>query len=144
MQPTTALLLAGDIGGTKTTLALIAPEIGPRQPLAEATFPSNRYPNLETIVHEFLQQTTHQVDYACFGVAGPVVNGRATITNLSWVMDERQLAASLQLRGTSLLNDLVAIANAIPFLTDEDLYTLNAGRSVEGVACRGAPRHRIG
>lgn len=131
MQSTTALLLAGDIGGTKTTLALISPETGPRQPLAEATFPSNHYPNLETIAQEFLQQTTHKVDYACFGVAGPVVNGRATITNLSWVMDERQLAATLQLQGVSLLNDLVAIANAIPFLTGDDLHTLNGGQSVE-------------
>lgn len=130
MSSTTTLFLAGDIGGTKTSLALISPEVGPRQPLAEATFPSNNYPNLETIVQEFLQQTALPVEYAGFGVAGPVVNGRATVTNLAWVMDEEQLARTLQLKKVVLLNDLVAIANAIPFLTGADLYTLNAGQPV--------------
>jgi glucokinase len=130
MPSATTLFLTGDIGGTKTNLALIAPETGPRQPLVEATFPSNTYPNLETIVQEFLRQTGLAVEYACFGVAGPVVNGRATITNLPWVMEEKQLAKSLPIRQVVLLNDLAAIANAIPFLTSADLYTINPGQPV--------------
>lgn len=88
------LLLAGDIGGTKTHLALIAPDVGPRAPVAEATFPSARYPSLEAVVRGFLaygkaaEQPLRHVDKASFAVAGPVASGRVAATNLPWVMDE--------------------------------------------------------
>src|SRR5690348_1347786 len=78
------MLLAGDIGGTKTVLAVFSPEAGAHAPLAEATFPSGRYGRLEAIVREFLAQTSLPIDRACFGVAGPVVAGTAQITNLPW------------------------------------------------------------
>ncbi len=126
------MLLAGDIGGTKTNLAVFSPESGPRAPLAEATFPSGRYPSLETLVREFLSQADLQVERASFGVAGPVVAGRATITNLDWVMDETQLQEALDLSSVRLLNDLDAIAHAVPFLDPADLHTLNAGQPATG------------
>ena len=69
------MLLAGDIGGTKTNLGIYSYEKGPRSPLAEATFPSARYPSLEALVQEFLKQAAVAVDYASFGVAGPVLAG---------------------------------------------------------------------
>jgi len=128
------MLLAGDIGGTKTNLAVFSPEAGPHAPLAEATFPSGRYPSLETLVREFLSQADLQVERASFGVAGPVVAGRATITNLGWVMDERQLQEALDLSSVRLLNDLDAIAHAVPFLEPADLHTLNAGQPATGGA----------
>ena len=128
------MLLAGDIGGTKTQLAIISPEIGPRAPLAEATFPSSRYRSLEAVVGEFLGQVNMGVERASFGVAGPVVAGRATVTNLPWVIDEAQLSHKLPISSVHLLNDLEAIAWAVPRLGDEpaDLCTLNAGRPVIG------------
>ncbi len=126
------MLLAGDIGGTKTNLAVFSPEAGPHAPLAEATFPSGRYPSLETLVREFLSQADLQVERASFGVAGPVVAGRATITNLDWVMDETQLQEALDLSSVRLLNDLDAIAHAVPFLDPADLHTLNAGQPATG------------
>jgi glucokinase len=124
------MLLAGDIGGTKTNLAVCSAETGPRAPLAEATFPSAEYPNLEALVREFLDQVDLKVDRASFGVAGPVAAGRAEITNLPWVMDETQLPEVLNLSSVRLLNDLAAIAHAVPFLEPDDLHTLNVGQPV--------------
>ncbi len=132
MNEKTELLLAGDLGGTKTNLAIFSAEAGLRAPLAEATFPSGRYLNLETLVSEFLAQVETNVDRASFGVAGPVVDGQATITNLPWIMNERQLAATLNLSSAHLLNDLEAIAYAVPFLEPADLHTLKEGVSAPG------------
>jgi len=126
------MLLAGDIGGTKTNLAVFSPEAGPRVPLAEATFPSGHYLSLEAVVREFLAQVDLPVEQASFGVAGPVVAGRATVTNLPWVMDEAQLQEALSLSPVRLLNDLEAIAHAVPFLQPDDLHTLNEGQPVVG------------
>ncbi|HET90256.1 MAG TPA: glucokinase [Chloroflexi bacterium] len=129
------MLLAGDIGGTKTTLMLVS-EAGPRSPLAEATFPSAEYSHLTAVVDAFLAQVDVRVrvNQACFGVAGPVVNGRASITNLPWTLDEVQLQEALNLSSVRLINDLVAIAYAVPSLGGNDLHTLNEGQTVPGGA----------
>jgi glucokinase len=121
------MLLAGDIGGTKTNLAIYSSQGSPRNPLVEATFPSGKYPNLESLVGEFLEKTNLLVERASFGVAGPVVGCQATITNLPWVIEERQLEEKLKLKSVRLLNDLAAIAHAVPILGAGDLYTLNGG-----------------
>ena len=128
------MLLAGDIGGTKTSLGVFSLEAGPRVPLAEATFPSTDYPSLEAIVHEFLTQTDLRVHKASFGVAGPVVAGHAAITNLPWTVDEGELREALNLSSVRLLNDLEAIAHAVPLLEPTDLHTLNEGWRVPGGA----------
>ncbi len=122
------MLLAGDIGGTKTNLAVYSPKAGLRRPLAEATFPTAHYSSLEELVQEFFTQINFPIDRASFGVAGPVVAGRATITNLTWVMDETQLREKLNIPIVHLMNDLAAIAHAVPSLHADDLYTLNEGQ----------------
>lgn len=122
------MLLAGDIGGTKTNLALYTREVGPRKPLFEATFPSGQFTSLEALVEKFLSARSEQVDHACFGVAGPVVDGSAQITNLPWEMNETRLQEVLGIPSIHLLNDLVASAHAVPFLQPEDLLTLNTGK----------------
>jgi len=124
------MLLAGDIGGTKTNLAIYSPEAGLRKPLVEATFPSALYPSLEALVHTFLAQTNIAVDRASFGVAGPVVSGRATITNLPWDMNEQQLQEALHLSSVRLINDLEAIARSIPYLKPDELHTLSKGQPI--------------
>ena len=91
------MLLVGDIGGTKTNLAVFSPDTGPRAALAEATFPSSRYPSMEELVSEFLTQVDFEVKRASFGVAGLVVGGRARIINLPWVMAEGQLQEALKI-----------------------------------------------
>jgi glucokinase len=126
------LLLAGDIGGTKTDLAVFSAEGGPRQPLTQAEFPSASYPSLEAIAREFLAKVEQPVDRACFDVAGPVIEGRAKITNLPWVMDEATLGQELGLTSVHLLNDLEAIARAVPILKLADVHTLNSGQPVLG------------
>jgi glucokinase len=123
------MLLAGDIGGTKTTLALFAPDRSVHNPLATATFPSAQFASLEAIVRVFLGQQRASADRACFGVAGPVVGGQATTTNLPWVMSEEQLRQELGLHSVCLLNDLEATAHAVPSLRPDDLHTLNAGQA---------------
>jgi glucokinase len=122
------MLLAGDIGGTKTLLGLYKPESDPRQPVAEAEFPSASYSGLEAIVREFLKQTKKTAAYACFDVAGPVIKGRAHLTNLPWSLEEEALGRELGLKKAVLLNDLQAIAYAVPHLQAKDLYTINFGK----------------
>jgi glucokinase len=121
-------LLAGDIGGTKTTLALFTTNRGPYQPLAEATFRSGDYANLETIAGIFLKQHNVQASAAVFGVAGPVEHGAVAATNLPWQMSEATLSSALNIPHVHLMNDLAAIATAVPILTADDRYTLNAGQ----------------
>ena len=122
------MILAGDIGGTKTALALYSPDTGPRRPLAQTTFPSGDYASLEDIVRTFITNQDARVSRASFGVAGPVVGDRAQVTNLPWLVDTQTLSDALGGVSVRLLNDLAAIANAIPFLQPSDLATLNRGQ----------------
>lgn len=121
------MFLAGDIGGTKTALVLVSRETGPQHFLATATFPSSKYQNLETIVSEFLAAHPVTLEGACFGVAGPVIDQRAEITNMPWVIDGRALSAHLGGVPVKLINDLVAFAQSVPYLQPEHLATLNPG-----------------
>lgn len=123
------LLLAGDIGGTKTALALFSPDAGPRRPVAEATFPSGAYASLEAIVTQFLAGKDARLAQASFGIAGPVVDCRAQVTNLPWQVDGHALSQAVQVP-VLLLNDLEAIAHAVPSLTGSDLVALNPGEPV--------------
>jgi len=124
------MLIAGDIGGTKTRLALISPEAGPRMPVAEEEYHSGDFPGLQPIVETFLASTKTSATAACFDVAGPVIDGRAHLTNLPWDIDARALAAGLGLQRVSLLNDLQAIAYAVPHLLAEETAEINAGQPV--------------
>ena len=126
------MLLAGDIGATKTSLGVYSAEKGPREPIVEKTFPSDRYSSLEVLVSEFLAQANVAVERAVFGVAGPVIGGKATLTNLSWAVDEIQLKKKLKLQSILLLNDLKALALGVPLLEAEDLYILNKGEPTPG------------
>ncbi|MCS6800866.1 MAG: glucokinase [Chloroflexota bacterium] len=126
------MLLAGDLGGTKTDLALIDPAKGPREPVAAASFSTSQFPSLEAMVQQFLAAHPARLRAACFGVAGPVVAGTATITNLGWVLREEALAAALRLRQVRLINDLEAIATALPHLTADDSEPLAAGQPEKG------------
>jgi glucokinase len=126
------MLLAGDIGGTKTILGVYSSENGPRHPLVEHRYPSDEYPSLAKVVQDFMQRCDYAIDRACFGVAGPVVEGRAEITNLPWVINRHNLQDVLGVEDVVLMNDLQAIASAVPVLEPDDLFTLNAGKQVEG------------
>ena len=124
------MLLAGDIGGTKTALAVFSEEKGPQTALALSEVHSADYESLESIAKEFLAKTGLRVDRACFGVAGPVLAGRAKVTNLPWIVDQVSITKELNLQAAYLLNDLEAIACAVPGLRPQDVETLSAGAPV--------------
>ncbi len=121
------MLLAGDIGGTKTLLALYDLNGDVRKPVAEAEFHSADYAGLDVIVREFLAREHATAAEACFDVAGPVLGGRAHLTNLPWVLEESHLRDALGLKRVTLLNDLRAIAAAVPHLLAPETVVLNEG-----------------
>jgi len=121
------VLIAGDIGGTTTRLALVSAESGPRKFIAEREYKSADYPALQPIVEAFLAEVTEPVTAACFAVAGPVIDGRAHLTNLPWHLEEALLCQSLRLNRVTLMNDLRAISHAVPSLLPEEIVEVNAG-----------------
>jgi glucokinase len=123
-----AVILAGDIGGTKTVLALYSAERGVAGgAVREARFESGAYGSLEAVIREFLRDAGATPSAAAFGVAGPVGGGRSQITNLSWAIDAEAIGAAFGIPRVSLLNDLESIALAVPRLRGDDLATLSPG-----------------
>ncbi len=127
------MILAGDVGGTKTALALFELRDGALVLEREATLPSREFPAFEDAVARFLDGGTRPaVEAACFGVAGPVVNGRSVTTNLPWQLDEATLAASIPARRVRLLNDLEATGYGVLTLPPTALEPLQRGAARRG------------
>ncbi|MGP0128571.1 MAG: glucokinase [cyanobacterium endosymbiont of Rhopalodia musculus] len=131
------ILLAGDIGGTKTSLRVVESEYSdntnnlPEQTtLYEKTYPSQKYSDLVPMLQEFVQEATEnlnqsfKVEKACFGIAGPVVNNISELTNLNWYLDGDRLRQDLFLNKVTLINDYAAIGYGILGLSSDDLYIL--------------------
>ena len=139
------MLLAGDIGGTKTHLALYDPD-GDLTPQAQTTFKSASYASLEAVVTDFLTMTAAEVDKAVFGVAGPVAHGESMITNLPWVIRETALQEAFGFQEVKLLNDLEATAYGIPRLSPPDLFLINDAPPQDGLrgGAAGDPGRREG
>src|SRR5215467_12921712 len=123
------MLIAGDIGGTKTDLAIFSSEAGPLSPLAQARVHSADYPSLQAIVKEFLAKTKKPVDRACFALAGPVISGRVKTTNLPWAIDDASLAQELNLN-TSLFNSSTIWKPLLGPFRFSDLVTCRPSTSV--------------
>ena len=121
------MILAGDVGGTKTRLALYEPGADGLVRVAEETYPSGAHASLEAVLELFRGEHAQRVEAAGFGVAGPVSAGRATVTNVGWSVDARGLARALGLGRVLVLNDLVATAHGIDRVAPEDLVCLHAG-----------------
>jgi glucokinase len=137
------MLLAGDIGGTKTNLSISSPD-GKLTPVVQATFRSANYPSLEAVVEDFLAGTDVPIDRAVFGVAGPVIHGQSTATNLPWVISEESLQEMLGIEEAKLLNDLEATAYGVPHLADDDLFILNDAPPRSGTKAVIAPGTGLG
>jgi glucokinase len=126
-MPTLRTILAGDIGATKTALALFDVIAGrPLRLAKQATFVSRDYPSLEAILGKFTAARA-VLARACFGVAGPVEHGIAHLTNLPWVVDEQALAAALRTPSVSVINDLQAAAYGMLFVDPTQFAVLHAG-----------------
>jgi glucokinase len=119
------MILAGDIGGTNARLAYFQPQNGHLRLISERVFPSREYGELGEIVSKFLEDTATRPDIACFGIAGPVRNGRVETSNLPWVIEQSRLAKQIHLPATLLINDLEANAWGIGALSPQDLVPLN-------------------
>jgi glucokinase len=120
------MFLAGDIGGTKTNLAVYEYQNSDRLAATKAaSFPSKNHGTLGDIIREFLGDGVAKIRRACFGVAGPVKNGVVQVTNLPWIVDAAALQAELGFQNVSLLNDLEANAYGIHTLLPEELLSLN-------------------
>lgn len=135
------ILLAGDIGATKTILRLVKsePQKSVRQlpeqtNLYEQIYPSQEFPDLVPMVRKFLVAADQEIgghlvpEKACFGIAGPVVNNTCKLTNLSWLLETGRLKQELQIPLLTLINDFVAVGYGVLGLSEQDLHTLQPGQ----------------
>jgi glucokinase len=127
-----AFVLAGDIGGTKTNMGLF--QMGKSRPILKAvtSYSSRESTGLEDIIDRFLDDHSIDIDNACFGIAGPVMNGRCRTTNLPWDVSEKRIKRRFKWRRVSLINDLAATAFAIPILNSREVFSLNRARVRKG------------
>lgn len=119
------MILAGDIGGTHTRLALLEGARDGLRPVAEAAYRSRDFPDLQAVLEEFRHDHAGRVEGAGFGVAGPVIDGRCEATNLPWIVDARTVAGQLGLGQVALINDLEAIGYGVAALGEADVRTLS-------------------
>lgn len=127
------MILAGDIGGTKTVIGLFEAAGNRLQAIRDETFPSRNYDTLEEILSRFLgSESRTSLRAACFGVAGPVIEGRCKVTYLPWVLDECNLAKTLHIPHLKLLNDLEATAYGMLHIEPTDLCVLQSGLTRTG------------
>src|SRR6202050_10000 len=121
------MILAGEIGATRTRLAAVEPKGNRLQCVVEKTYMSQQHDGLSGILADFIRTEGIPVHSACLGVAGPVRAGRSKISNLPWVIDAREVAKQLRLDSVGLLNDLEAYAYGIDGLESKDFITLSEG-----------------
>ncbi len=127
-QTSEPFALVGDIGGTKTNLALFAEEDPRPAPIVIETYPSREASGLEEIVSAFLRAHPEPISSACFGMAGPVIGGVGKATNLPWVVHCRDLKQRFGWETVNLINDLAATALSIPVLDETESRVLNEGK----------------
>lgn len=126
------IALAGDIGGTKTNLGLfVRREDRPAMLLMES-YSSANAAGLSELISRFLEAHPRSISSACFGIAGPVIDGRSKTTNLPWEVSEAEIKRKFNWEEVRLINDLAATALAVPLLQDHELHALNAARAEPG------------
>jgi len=139
------LVIAGDVGGTKTNLALFSPPKEKPVLLAVESYPSRDAGTLEELIETFLAGRGERIKTGCFGIAGPVRYGSVRITNLPWVISETTLRERFNWKHVRLINDLAATALSIAALEESDVVELNPGRpEPEGVIGVVAPGTGLG
>lgn len=129
------IVLAGDVGGTNTRLALFAIENRNFEQLAFERYANKKFDNLEQILQTFLKMTDAHPRAAAFGIAGPVIDGVCKATNLPWTVDVEKLGKAIGVSRITLVNDFVAHAHGIEALHRKDLDALQRGDH-EGMANR--------
>lgn len=133
-------IIAGDIGGTKTLLSCIELVGSDRRVIKQERFESGAFPSFDDLLKRFLPDLDEEVSRSCFAVAGPVIRGEASITNLPWRISSERLATTFRLGRVMVINDFFANAYAIPALVPADLVVVNQGQAApnEPMAVIGA------
>jgi glucokinase len=129
------MILAGDIGGTKTQLGLFDSVPARPRPVAVRTFGTLDFPDLPSMIARFMDSDDTRrasISHACFGVAGPVIGDAAELTNVPWRVDARHVATAFGVQRVTLLNDLQAMAYSIPVLQASELHALQEGEALRG------------
>lgn len=121
------MILAGDVGGTKTLLALF--EIIDNRLVEQKSkkYASNDYESLEVILTDFLNDVKSKIESAAFGIPGPVIDGKAKATNLKWSLDAKKIYSQFSISKVALLNDLAATAFAVPYLNKTEIIEIKKG-----------------
>jgi glucokinase len=129
------MILAGDIGGTKTLLGLFDPAPGRPRPIVIRSFPTLDFDGLPAMIAAFVEKEAiarSAITAGCFGAAGPVVGDAVSLTNVPWQVNARQVEQALGLPRVALLNDLQAMAYGVPMLQEPELHALQQGDAVRG------------
>jgi len=129
------MILAGDIGGTKTHLGLFDSVPARPRPIAVRTFSTLDYPDLPSMIAAFLDgddTRTASISTATFGVAGPVIGESAELTNVPWKVHASQVASRFGMSHVRILNDLQAMAYSIPVLREGEVHVLQEGEALRG------------
>jgi glucokinase len=146
------MILAGDIGGTKTLIGLFEQRAGRPVPIHVESFPTTEYAGLGEIIDDFLADERPRVSVAAFGVAGPVLDQTALMTNVEWQVEAAELVGRFNYRHVRLLNDLEAMAYSVPVLAGDELTSLQTGTArpdgnialiAAGTGLGGALLHRL-
>lgn len=126
------IILAADIGGTKTNLALFELKDDVLKPVYEQTFVTKNYSSFFDLYKSFKNKDLPEIDSICLGVAGPVINGKVSGTNFSWEIDEQEIKKELGVKWVTVLNDLEATAYGIAALQKDDFKEIKGGSKVAG------------
>jgi glucokinase len=124
-------ILAGDIGGTKTNLALFHATRNKLELIDETRFTSPDYNSVAVMIKDFLGAAGHELpDRICLAVAGPVIDGKAELTNLNWVLDSDVLMKTFLVESVSMINDLEAVAYGLSNLGSDELMVVREGNQL--------------
>ena len=137
------MILAGEVGATRTRLAAFESDGNKLTSVVEKTYMSQQESGLPDVISNFVRSEGIPVHSACFGVAGPVRGGRCKISNLAWTIDSSELASLFKLKSVGLINDLEAFAYGIDGLESKDFVTLSEG-SEDAVGNRAVISARTG
>lgn len=130
------MILAGDIGGTKTNLALFEFNNEKLEILEEGTYSSQEFREAEELISDFINKHSIKVKQTCFSVAGPVINGSCKATNIPWNIESDLVSTKLGFENTWLINDLEANAHGITHLSEDEYEVLHEGKpGMRGNAC---------
>jgi glucokinase len=124
------LVLAGDVGGTKTLLGIFREQSGRLERIREARYATAQFPSLEAICADFIAAGGERLAAACFGVPGPVIGGTATPSNIRWQVSDKAMSSALGGVPVALINDLGATARGVIHLPESDSVVLNTGASL--------------